>query len=74
MATVFLLLSAMLIGTAFAAGSCAKTYTAVAGDGCWAIANSNGIDVATLQSLNPGMDCAKIQVGQQLCVKGGGSG
>ncbi|KAJ3363536.1 hypothetical protein GGF31_000946 [Allomyces arbusculus] len=64
----------MLIETAFAAGSCAKTYTVVAGDGCWAIANSNGIDVATLQSLNPGMDCAKIQVGQQLCVKDGGTG
>ncbi|KAJ3363522.1 hypothetical protein GGF31_000932, partial [Allomyces arbusculus] len=53
MVAVFALLSAMLIGTTSVAGSCAKTYTVVAGDGCWAIANSNGIDVVTLQSLNP---------------------
>ncbi|KAJ8481333.1 hypothetical protein ONZ45_g15347 [Pleurotus djamor] len=43
-------------------------YTVVAGDGCWAIANTAHITQTQLLALNPGLDCPSLQVGDGLCL------
>ncbi|RYP81114.1 hypothetical protein DL770_005977 [Monosporascus sp. CRB-9-2] len=51
---------------------CRKYYVAVSGDGCWAIANSNGIDLDDFYAWNPavGSDCANIWPDYAYCVQG----
>ncbi|SJK96888.1 uncharacterized protein ARMOST_00136 [Armillaria ostoyae] len=45
------------------------THIAVPGDTCSSIAAQGGINVAQLQSANPGMNCnALLFVGQRICV------
>nr|5BUM_A Chain A, Chitinase A [Equisetum arvense]5BUM_B Chain B, Chitinase A [Equisetum arvense] len=48
--------------------ACTSYYTVKSGDICYNIAQTYGIDVATLQSYNPGLQCDNLQIGQQLCV------
>jgi LysM repeat protein len=43
-------------------------YTVVSGDTCGGIAESNGITIDALIAANSGLDCAALQVGQQLVV------
>jgi chitinase len=51
--------------------ACAKSYTIVAGDICWNIANNNGLTVDQLISYNPGLDCSNLQIGQVVCLEKG---
>ncbi|KAF2000149.1 carbohydrate-binding module family 50 protein [Amniculicola lignicola CBS 123094] len=50
--------------------TCTKYYKAVAGDGCWAIANSNGITLDQFYAWNPavGNDCANLWPDYAYCV------
>lgn len=45
------------------------TYTVVSGDTFSDIANNNGMTVAELQALNPGVDINFLLIGQELSVK-----
>lgn len=45
------------------------TYTVVSGDTFSDIANNNGMTVAELQTLNPGVDINLLMIGQELSVK-----
>jgi LysM repeat protein len=51
---------------------CRKYYIAVSGDGCWAIANSQGINLSDFYAWNPsvGSDCANLWVNYAYCVLG----
>ncbi len=48
---------------------CNKTYTVRSGDRCDTIAPNYGLEVAQLQTLNPGVDCEKLVIDQRLCVQ-----
>ncbi|EGT32879.1 hypothetical protein CAEBREN_10426 [Caenorhabditis brenneri] len=47
---------------------CSEWITVKAGDSCWQVANSAGIQVETLQNMNPGMNCDSLWVGQKICT------
>ncbi|KAJ7203376.1 RlpA-like double-psi beta-barrel-protein domain-containing protein-containing protein [Mycena pura] len=55
---------------------CAQTYTVVGGDTCAAIESKTGVSDAQLHQLNPSINsgCTNLQIGQSLCLSGGGSG
>jgi len=44
------------------------THTVQTGDTCWAIADSKGISVEDLISLNEGLNCDHLAVGQAVCL------
>jgi peptidoglycan/xylan/chitin deacetylase (PgdA/CDA1 family) len=48
--------------------SCKKGYSVKSGDTCSAIAGQNGISLVKLLSLNPGIGCNNLQIGQSVCV------
>ena len=45
-------------------------YTVKAGDTLYSIARNNGLSVSQLSNLNPGLNPAKISIGQKLTTKG----
>ncbi|KAJ3174864.1 hypothetical protein HDU87_006656 [Geranomyces variabilis] len=47
---------------------CIKPYTAVASDTCWSIATAAGLSVATLQAMNPFLDCTN-PANQLMCLQ-----
>ncbi|KAK2038552.1 LysM domain-containing protein [Colletotrichum somersetense] len=51
---------------------CQNYYVAVSGDGCWAIANANGIDLADFYEWNPALngDCSGLWPTYAYCVRG----
>lgn len=50
--------------------NCDEFYYVVADDGCWAIANDHGIELADFYSWNPavGTDCSGLQPDVYVCV------
>ncbi|KZV62014.1 carbohydrate-binding module family 50 protein [Peniophora sp. CONT] len=42
--------------------------TIVSGDTCWNIAKAHGCSLDDLATLNPGVQCEKLQLGSSLCV------
>lgn len=48
--------------------TCANPYTIRSGDYCYSIYTSKGMTSDRFYSLNPGIDCANLQVGQIVCV------
>jgi hypothetical protein len=48
-------------------GFCSTVTVGVNGNDCYSLANSCGIDVTTLESVNKGLNCGLIQPFQQLC-------
>jgi LysM repeat protein len=49
-------------------------YVIKPGDTFYAIAQRFGVTVAAIAAANPGVDPNRLQVGQQICVPGGGPG
>ncbi|KAI8152690.1 hypothetical protein K4K49_003054 [Colletotrichum sp. SAR 10_70] len=51
---------------------CRKYYVAASGDGCWAIADANGIDLADFYEWNPALngDCSGLWPTYAYCVQG----
>jgi LysM repeat protein len=49
----------------------AKPYTVVKGDSFYKIAKANGVSVKALMAANPGVDSAKLKVGQGLQLPAG---
>ena len=45
-------------------------YVVVKGDSFWKIAKKNGVTVKAIQAANPGVDPAKLKVGQKLNIPG----
>jgi len=45
-------------------------YVVVKGDSLWKIAKKNGVTVKAIQAANPGVDPAKLKVGQKLSIPG----
>jgi putative chitinase len=45
-------------------------YVVVKGDSLWKIAKKNGITVKAIEAANPGIDPAKLKVGQKLSIPG----
>lgn len=43
-------------------------YVVVKGDSLWKIAKKNGVSVKALEAANPGVDAARLKVGQKLVV------
>ncbi|THV08142.1 glycoside hydrolase/deacetylase [Dendrothele bispora CBS 962.96] len=54
--------------TSTSTGCTAKTYSVVAGDFCYAIAEKNSITVDQLVAANKGLDCSKLMPGDILTV------
>lgn len=44
------------------------TYTVKSGDTCWAIATDHGVELTQLTDLNPGLNCNKLMIGNDICV------
>jgi LysM repeat protein len=53
---------------------CTNTYTVQSGDYCYLIWTKYGLSENQFKSLNPGIDCNNLQIGQQVCVAGGPGG
>uniref|UniRef100_A0A914C4X0 LysM domain-containing protein n=1 Tax=Acrobeloides nanus TaxID=290746 RepID=A0A914C4X0_9BILA len=49
---------------------CTKYYTVQSGDYCYKIWTDNGLTQQQFYSLNPGIDCNNLQIGQSVCVGG----
>ncbi len=45
-------------------------YVVVKGDSLWKIAKKNGVTVKAIEAANPGIDPAKLKVGQKLSIPG----
>eukprot|EP01132_Coremiostelium_polycephalum_P001349 gene1349-1704_t len=63
-------------GTTTGGGNCLRYSNVASGDSCWAVWTSkcsNVWDENTFYSVNPGVDCNNLQVGQQLCCARGSS-
>ncbi|CUA76168.1 hypothetical protein RSOLAG22IIIB_06125 [Rhizoctonia solani] len=50
------------------AASCGKTHTVASGEGCWSIYTDAKLTQAQFLAMNPGLDCAVVQVGQAVCT------
>ncbi|CAE6397296.1 unnamed protein product [Rhizoctonia solani] len=50
------------------AASCGKTHTVASGEGCWSIYTDAKITQTQFLAINPGLDCAVLQLGQQVCT------
>lgn len=48
--------------------SCTKVHTVQGGDTCFKLWQANAISDQTFRSLNPGINCSNLQIGQRLCV------
>lgn len=48
--------------------TCSRKVTVQSGTYCWSTANDNNISLDHLLSLNPGLDCDTLQIGQDICV------
>lgn len=61
---------------ALAFGVCTRTYTVKSGDTCYGIAQSQGVSVDVIYSLNPDVasDCSNLEIGQVLCLAKDDSG
>ncbi|PBK92020.1 hypothetical protein ARMGADRAFT_1013759 [Armillaria gallica] len=68
--TFIAIIAATVIGVNAACDNGLPGYThiVVSGDTCFAIAAQGGIDVARLQSANPGINCNGLLIGQRVCV------
>ncbi|KAF2674081.1 hypothetical protein BT63DRAFT_473858 [Microthyrium microscopicum] len=44
-------------------------HSVVNGETCWSIATQRGMQVQELESMNTGLNCNKLQFGQELCIK-----
>ncbi len=55
--------------TSSSSGPRRSSYTVKAGDSFSAIAEAQGVDIATLQELNPDVDPRALQPGQKLKLK-----
>ncbi|EFJ41579.1 chitinase, lysozyme [Volvox carteri f. nagariensis] len=73
--------SAFIVDTCAADGDSSRrllasgcTYTIQAGDTFWALAQRRGTTVDVIQSLNPGVDPTRLQVGQFINVPCSGGG
>ena len=51
---------------------CIDEHTVVSGDLCYNLAQQNGLTLAQLQSLNPGVDCTKLVPGVTVLCLGTG--
>jgi len=47
---------------------CAKQYVARNGDFCFRIAEGTGLELETLEALNPTLNCSTLQPGSVVCV------
>jgi LysM repeat protein len=45
-------------------------YVVVKGDSLWKIAKKNGVTIKAIEAANPGIDPAKLKVGQKLSIPG----
>ena len=52
--------------------TCGQYYIVVSGDTCYKISQAYGISLTMIESMNPGINCNSLQVGQKVCVGGGG--
>ncbi|CAE6506220.1 unnamed protein product [Rhizoctonia solani] len=50
------------------AASCGKRHTVATGEGCWNIYTNAKLTQAQFLAMNPGLDCAVLQVGQEVCT------
>jgi LysM repeat protein len=48
-------------------------YVVVKGDSLWKIAKKNGVTIKAIEAANPGIDPAKLKVGQKLSIPGASS-
>ncbi|KAJ3085370.1 hypothetical protein HK102_000069, partial [Quaeritorhiza haematococci] len=53
--------------------TCAKQYTVNTDDFCFSIAESNGLSLDQFLTLNTGISCDSLEVGQAVCVEAGDS-
>jgi len=51
----------------------ATEYVVVKGDSLWKIAKKNGVTTKAIEAANPGIDPAKLKVGQKLSIPGASS-
>ena len=54
--------------------TCGKSYIVKSGDYCYSIAQSRSITLPEFIMQNSGIDCKRIQPGQEVCVAGGVGG
>ena len=47
-----------------------QPYTIRAGDTCFALAQRFGTTVQAIRDANPGLDCNRLQIGQEICIPG----
>jgi LysM repeat protein len=50
--------------------TCTCTYTVKSGDVCYTIALQNGLSLTQFYSLNPGLNCFNLNMGQNVCIRG----
>lgn len=58
------------VGNAVPNAGCTKLYNVQQGDTCYDLENANGLTDAQFQALNPGVNCANLALGWQLCLAG----
>ena len=56
--------------TARGAGNRGSEYVVVKGDSLWKIAKKNSVTVKAIEAANPGIDPARLEVGQKLALPG----
>ncbi|KAG2486756.1 hypothetical protein HYH03_014555 [Edaphochlamys debaryana] len=71
MAPLLLLLSAC--DAVETSNDCDATHAVKYKETCWSVARVAKVTVAQLRELNPGLDCARLNVGRVLCVAKGPS-
>lgn len=57
-------------GSAVPISGCKTTHQVSLGESCYSIANGRKLTVAQLQSINPSLDCNKLQPRELVCVQG----
>lgn len=57
--------------TVFGDPVCLATYTAAEGHNCFDIATAQGATLDALLSINPGLNCDPLSIGQSICTSFG---
>lgn len=66
--TLFRYVGSASAPTPLMCGDNSVPYSVIAGDSCWAIADSRGVTIADLEKLNVELDCTLLKAGTGICV------
>ncbi|CAL1412576.1 unnamed protein product [Linum trigynum] len=66
---LILLVGLLITSSAATKKNCSDPYVVEDGEDCYKIATAHNMSLEELESMNPDVNCAKLQPGNKLCLE-----